>query len=73
MVFNIFQILAFALYFSCSLARNSHSALLKRNLSLANRSAHNRESPVEMTKRDGTKYVFMHHVSSVQYPLQVYI
>ena len=58
----IFHILAFTVFFSCSLARNLR--LLKQSSNaIANRSV----DPVEMKKGgDTTKYVFMHHVSSVQ-------
>lgn len=55
-----FQILAFTFFFSCSLARDLR---FKQNSNvIPNPSV----DPVEMTKRDDRKYVFMHIVSSVQ-------
>ena len=60
MYLTIFQILVFTLCFSCSLARNLHSSVFKRNRNaVANRSVLHREEASE------TKYVFMHHVGSV--------
>lgn len=62
MLLPIFQILAFTFFFSRSLARDLR--LLKPSSNdIANRSV---EDPDEKTRRDDTKYVFMHHVSSVQ-------
>ena len=64
---TIFQILAFTFFFSLSLARNLHSSSPDQNLNVvANRSVSYREVPVELTKRDDVKYVFMHTVSSIQ-------
>ena len=61
MLLTIFQILAFTFFISCSLAQDS--LLFERSSNvIAHRSV---EDPVEMTKRDNTKYVLMHIVSSV--------
>jgi len=69
---TIFQkILAFTFFFSCSLARNSHRDLLKRNPGIANRSVHYGEGPVEMTKRGQTKYVLMHHIVGNTYTYSI--
>lgn len=62
---SILQILAFSLLFSCTLALSSHQALAKRHNAIANRSAFYGEDSAEMTKRSQSKFVFMHHVSSI--------
>jgi hypothetical protein len=68
---TIFQILAFTFFISCSLARNL--SFLEQNPNvIANRSVPE-DDRVKITKRDDTKYVFMHLVSSVQYIFHVYI
>jgi hypothetical protein len=62
---TIFKILAFTFLFSCSLAL--YLRWLEQNLNvIPDRSVPYENDPVEITKRDETKYVFMHHVSSVQ-------
>lgn len=71
MLLTISQILAFTLFFSCSLARSLHDSLhlAKRDHSaIANRSLFNGEDPTELTKRGTPKYVFMHHIVGNTYP-----
>lgn len=59
---TIFQIIAFTIFFSCAFARDLR-LLEQSSTVMANRSV---EDPIEITKRDDTKYVFMHIVSSAQ-------
>lgn len=67
MCLTIFQILAFTFLFSCSPSLALYSRWLERNLNVIfDRSLPYENDPVEITKSDETKYVFMHHVSSVQ-------
>ena len=63
---TILQILAFSILFSCTLALSSHQSLARRNHNaITNRSALYGEDSAEMTKRSQSKFVFMHHVSSI--------
>jgi len=71
MRFQLFQPVILSLLVSLSTAaRSPHSSSLrhKRNWSaFTNRTVLNFEDPSELEKRDGTKYVFMHHVSGCSF------
>ena len=72
MRFQLFELVVLSLFVSLSTATvtgpptpNVPTPLRhKQNWStLTNRTVLNPENPSELEKRDGTKYVFMHHVS----------
>ena len=70
MRFQLFELVVLYLFFSLSTATGPPTPNVptpfkhKRNWStFTNRTVLNLENPSELKKRDGTKYVFMHHVS----------